>query len=464
MNKKTTTTKGKSSSIKDITPDTESVSKKQKEKSVNYGYSVNLSSTDEKKSNSTEPNTESHEDKLKQSMEALKKQNPQALEALKKAILDKKDTNTNITKKQALVEFTKKFTVANFQKFLKSTLNSVDLFMNYVIKGSAPGNTGVLQQARPPILFGMWVAFFTFIVAGIWSGFAPLDSSSHATGFVIPSMKKQIIQHKEGGIIEKIYVKEGQHVNGGDPLVKLSDTVLKSQIKALKSQKESTDKQLTLVKEQLEEMHKLFKEGFVPKDKLIQLQSREAELIGHVSELESRLINAEESFDRLLISAPITGTVNQIQVHTIGAVISSGGTLMTIVPDDDNLMIEAYVRPDDIDLVYVGLKAKIRISAFKHRSVSPMEGVVTHISSDVVEPPQQHQSQETQILQQQGGLQYRVKIEVDKEQLTKISKYRNYVLHPGMIADVMIVTGERTVLQYLMDPITSTFWHAFIEN
>ena len=140
-----------------------------------------------------------------------------------------------------------------------------------------------------------------------------------------------------------------------------------------------------------------------------------------------------------------------------------GGTLMTITPEDDNLIVEAYVRPDDIDMVYIGLKAKIRISAFKHRSVAPLEGVVSHISSDVVEAPQYHQSQESMILQQQG-LQYRVKIEIDKSQLSKISKYRNYELHPGMMADVMIVTGERTVLQYLIDPITSTFWHAFVEK
>jgi multidrug efflux pump subunit AcrA (membrane-fusion protein) len=458
MSKKPSTTKNKTSAIKDVTPENKKLSKEQKKKNVEYGYSVNLTSDKQEKEAHSEK-TKLNEDNLSQSLKDLK-QNPQALDALKKAL--QKVETTPLTKKQALVQIAKKITISNIQKVLKAGLKNVDLFMNYVIKKNGPGRNDVLQQARPPIVFGIWVAFFTFIVAGVWSGFAPLDSSSHATGFVIPSSKKQIIQHKEGGIIEKIYVKEGEKVDGAAPLLKLSDVVLKSQIKALKSQKESTDKQLTLVKEQLEEMHKLFEEGFVPKDKLINLQSREAELIGHVSELESRLINAEESFNRLLISAPISGTVNQIQSHTIGAVISPGGTLMTIVPDDDNLIIEAYVKPDDIDSVYIGLKAKIRISAFKHRSVAPMEGIVTHISSDVVEPLQQHQSQEAMILQQ--GLQYRVKIEVDQDQLTKISKYRNYELHPGMMADVMIVTGERTVLQYLMDPITSTFWHSFIEK
>jgi len=296
----------------------------------------------------------------------------------------------------------------------------------------------------------------------LWSGLAPLDSSSHAVGFVVPSSKKQIIQHREGGIIEKIYVKEGEFVKAGQPLMKLSDLVVRSQIETLKSQRILTKRQLDLVKEQLVELNKLYEEGFLARDKLIQTQSREADLINSLSENELKIISTKENFERLLVTAPVDGTVNQIQFHTIGGSIPSNSTLMTVVPKDDNLIIEAYVKPDDIDSVHVGLKAKIRISAFKHRSVAPFEGVVTNISSDVVEPSQYHPSQASSLLQQ--GLQYKVQISVDTEQLKHISKYRNYELYPGMMADVMIVTGERTMLQYLLDPITSTFWHAFIEK
>jgi len=461
MNKKTEHDE-KKSSIQDVTPKKmgSSDSKKSSE-NVEYKYSVNLSSSEKQQSanKTTQGQALPPKPDFKQSLEAIKN-NPQALKAIKEAL---SITDAPATKKDLAIQKTKKFTLDHLQKTLKSSLRALDVFVNYIVKKDGPGRNDVLQKARSPILFGFWVAFFTFIVAGVWSGLAPLDSSSHATGFVIPSAKKQVIQHKEGGIIEKIYVKEGDKVKAEEKLLQLSDRVLKSQIVAIKSQRNSMKKQLDLTSSQLEEMHKLFAEGFVQKDRLIQLQSREADIIGNLSELEARIINAEESFERLLITAPISGTVNQIQFHTLGAVVPQGGTLMTITPDDDNLIIEAYVRPDDIDTVYVGLKAKIRISAFKHRSVSPLDGIVTHISSDVVEPSQYHHSQETPLLQQ-GGLQYKVKIEVDKNQLTKISKYRNYELHPGMMADVMIVTGERTVLQYLMDPITSTFWHAFIEK
>ena len=430
-------------------------SKKDPKEKTEYGYSVSLTSDTAPQSSNTAP----PKPDLKESLEKLRN-NPQALNALKEALMQTQETP--LSKKQQLIAAAKKFTAANIQKSLVSSLKALDLFVNYVVKKDGPGRNDVLQQSRSPILFGMWVAFFTFIVAGLWSGFAPLDSSSHATGFVVSASKKQIIQHKEGGIVEKIYVTEGEKVKAGSTLVQLSDKVLKSQVEAIKSQRKSTERQLALVSEQLVEMNKLYEEGFLQKERLIQLQSREAELIGSLSELNARIINGEESFGRLMITAPIDGTVNQIQIHTLGAVVSPGSTVMTIVPDHDNLIIEAYVKPDDIDSVHVGLKAKIRISAFKHRSVAPLEGVVSNISSDVVEPPQHHPSQESMVLQQ--GLQYKVKIEVDKDQLTKISKYRNYELQPGMMADVMIVTGERTVLQYLLDPITSTFWHAFIEK
>jgi multidrug efflux pump subunit AcrA (membrane-fusion protein) len=137
-------------------------------------------------------------------------------------------------------------------------------------------------------------------------------------------------------------------------------------------------------------------------------------------------------------------------------------TLMTIIPKEDDLIIEAYLQPQEIESVYVGLPAKVRISAFKSRTTAPLNGVVTFISSDVVEPPQ-YQAQEMQLFQHRG-LHYKIKISIDKKELRNISKYRDLELYPGMVADVMIVTGERTLLQYLLDPVTNTFWHAFIEK
>ena len=345
----------------------------------------------------------------------------------------------------------------------KKFLDVGDKFISFIILKNQKNSSDVVSKARPPIVFGLWVIFFTFFIGGIWSGFAPLDSSSHAQGFVVVSSKKQTVQHRDGGIIEAIYVKEGEHVHADQPLIKLSDTAAKAQLEGLKAQKESVSKQLELLQTQLKSMNELFEKGFVQKDKLIQLQSHEAQAIGNLSELDSRILTAEESLSRMTIRAPVAGTVNQLQVHTIGGSVSPGMILMTITPKEDDLIVEAYVAPQDIDSIHKGLPAKVQISAFKSRTTAPLNGIVTHVSSDVVEPSNQQHSQETSILQQKGA-HYKVLISIDKIQLRKISKHKDLELQPGMTASVMIVTGERTLLQYLLDPVTNTFWHAFIEK
>jgi len=438
-------------------PSSKASTRKTESNDLNIGYSVKLGDPSTEPQQSKGPSSPQD---IRAALEEKLKHNPQALEALKEALMKghKKEG-----KLQESVEKAKVFTAANLKKSFVASLKWIDSAVDYIIKKDGPNRNSLLQQARPPVIFGFWVAFFTFVVAGLWSGLAPLDSSSHATGFVVPSSHKQIIQHREGGVIDKIYVKEGEAVKAGQPLMKLSDTAVRTQLESFRTQSQLTQKQLAVAKEQLVDLEKLYKEGFLSKESLLQRQEREANLITRLSDYEARIVATKESFDRLLITSPVDGTVNQIQFHTIGSPIPSGATLMTVVPKDDNLIIEAYVRPDDIDSVHVGLKAKIRISAFKHRSVAPFEGTVTSISSDVVEPSQYHPSQASAVLQQ-GGLQYKVQISVDPEELKSISKYRNYELYPGMMADVMIVTGERTMLQYLLDPITATFWHAFIEK
>ena len=347
----------------------------------------------------------------------------------------------------------------------KGCLVAIDAFANFIVRRDY-GTEDVIQKARAPILFGMWICVITFLIAGVWSGLAPLDSASNAMGFVVPSSKKQRVQNKEGGIVEEIYVKEGQEVAAAQPLVRFSEKSYKPQLDSLKAQKASLENQLELVRERVSAVEKLVHENYVQKRELLQMQLQEAQTLNQLTETESRINNLEEVMLRLIVTAPTSGTVNQVQVHTLGEVVHPGETLMIISPKDDTLVIEAYVAPDKIDDVRVGLKARVMITAFKHRSVSPLEGTVTHVSSDVVEPPLQgkiYGSPEGQILAQQGGM-FRVRIEINPAELKTISKYRNYELQPGMQASVNIVTGERTLLQYMLDPITTTFWHAFKEK
>ncbi len=343
----------------------------------------------------------------------------------------------------------------DFQIVLASSLKAIDSAVNFIMYKNIkddPTRNEVVHQARSPILFGLWISILTFVIGGLWSALAPLDSSAAAQGSVVVDSDKKIIQHKEGGIIDAIYVKDGDHVKQGQELIRLSPIELQAAISSAEAQQESLTKQLELMREQVASHQELLDKGFAQKSKVVDLLLRESETLSNLTQVEAKIVASKDALNRLVITSPIDGIVNQLAVHTIGGVVRPGDALLSIIPQDDNLVIDAYVDPKDIDSVHVGLKAKVRITAFRGRSTAPLDGVLVQVSPDVVDrgnniPPA-----------------YKVRIEVDKAQLNKISRLRNYELYPGMQAEINIVTGERTFLQYLMDPVTSTFWHAFNEK
>ena len=469
--------------------------KKEAKKQESYKYSVKLSSGDASKSpintkakiidvadeniapppktTATPPTgsvpTPNTSQQLQQSLEALK-QNPEAMKAFQQLIKSEQPQKESTTVTQKLVTVASKFTASNIQKSASTSLKLIDSFVRFIVKKEGEegeegeGRNEVVQKARSPILFGMWVAIVVFFIGGLWSGLAPLDKASHAQGFVVPDSKKQILQHREGGILEELYVKEGEEVEAGQLLAKLSDKAIKASLEGLRAQKNSSEKLLEINREQLSALEELYQKGFASKVPLIETQSKEAQNIAHISDIEARILEQEERLERLSIVSPLTGVVNQIQIHTKGGTVQQGATLMTVTPADDTLVIEAFVSPDDIDSVHIGLKSKVRISAFRHRSTGYLDGTVSFVSSDIYELPQGNPQEATAMQRDPKGLKYKVRVEIDKEQLKKISKYRSYELYPGMTADVTIVTGERTLLQYLLDPVTSTFWHAFKET
>lgn len=419
-----------------------------------YGYSVKLSSNS---NTSSDTNTATQ---ASQEKPAPTKAPEQASVKLpQQPSQNKQATNATAQINKAVAAPVKK----TFNIIAKKTVSTIDTFARLIVGKESDDMNEVIKKARPPIVFGLWVIILTFFVGGLWAALAPLDKASHAQGFVVSSSKKQIIQNREGGVLEEIYVKEGQEVQKNQLLAKLNDTEIRSALESAKIQKASSEKQLELNKEQLAALEEVHVQGFIPKSRIIEAQIQQNSIVAHLSEAESKIITLEDRLLRASILSPVDGIVNQIQLHTQGASLAPGGTLMTITPRNENLLIEAYVSPNDIDHVHIGLKSKIRVNAFKHRSTAPLDGVVTYVSSDVVEPTQSHSSQEN-MLAQRIGLSYKVRIEVDQAQLKTISKYRDYELTPGMTADVTIVTGERTLLQYLLDPITTTFWHAFKEQ
>lgn len=170
----------------------------------------------------------------------------------------------------------------------------------------------------------------------------------------------------------------------------------------------------------------------------------------HQTELLERRTAAEDHLKRTEIRAPQSGIVHELGVHTIGGVINPGESIMLIVPDGDDLIIESRVQPHDIDQVLQGKrKALVRFSAFNQQTTPELTGDVVSVSADL------------SIDRVTGAAYYLTRIKIPKEERAKLEGKR---LVPGMPADVHIQTGDRTVLSYLVKPIQDQMERAFRER
>jgi len=169
-----------------------------------------------------------------------------------------------------------------------------------------------------------------------------------------------------------------------------------------------------------------------------------------LSETTEKAGAAKDVLDRTVIRAPVRGMLQNIRVHTKGGVIRAAEPVMDIIPLDDNLVVTAKVRPIDIDNVKVGLKAEVRFSSFSSRTTPAVFGKVTVLSQDVIEPTQANETP-----------YYEARVEVDDKDVPLEIRGR---LLPGMPADVIISTGERTFAQYVIRPLSDAFHKSMREQ
>jgi HlyD family secretion protein len=173
------------------------------------------------------------------------------------------------------------------------------------------------------------------------------------------------------------------------------------------------------------------------------------EVRGKESELVERGVAARDLLDRIEMRAPASGLVHQLNVHTIGGVIRGGDTIMEVVPDADDLQIEARLQPNDIDQVRVGQKAFTRFPAFNQRTTPEVAGVVSFVSADISRDAQSNASYFT------------VRVTLPEEERRRLAGLQ---LVSGMPAEVFMQTGSRTMLSYLFKPITDQLQRAFVER
>lgn len=265
-----------------------------------------------------------------------------------------------------------------------------------------------------------------------------------------------------------------------------------TQIRSTREQIASLEHQKALLSEELASAQVLLKKGYERKPRVLRLERDLASLAGSLSaaagkiaeleekaseadlqiltlrtdharavseelrevqtakvDVEERHRKASAKYGRHDVVAPTDGTVMNLRYFSTGAVVPAGGPVLDIVPSQDKLVIEAKVQTLDIDVVHPSMKASVRLVAFKQRLTPTLGGVVTRVSADAVSD------------QITGQSFFLATIEVPAEELKHLS---NVKLYPGMPVTVSIITGERTLLDYIVQPVTESFAHALRED
>ncbi|AMP89831.1 HlyD family type I secretion periplasmic adaptor subunit [Legionella pneumophila] len=353
----------------------------------------------------------------------------------------------------------------------------------------------------------LWASLLFFIVAIVWANYAILDEVTTGQGKVIPSSEVQVIQNLEGGIIQNIFVKEGQIVKKDQILMQIDNTRFMSsyaeaekkidalEIEIIRLNAEITntkpvfpekftktyphlvqdqlslyesrmrelnqlEKSLELAQKELNLTRPLLKGGSVSEVEVIRLERTVSEIKGNIEKFKSEeldrlnkarselfaLIEANKAdkdrLTRTTVRSPVYGIVKQIKMKTIGGVVQPGNDLLEIVPLDDTLLIEAKIRPSDIGFIHPGQKAMVKITAYDFSIYGGLDGVVEHISADTIIDEQTDKKEESY---------YIVKVRTEKNYLG--TEKNPLPIIPGMQATVDILTGQKSVLQYLLKPI-----------
>lgn len=350
-----------------------------------------------------------------------------------------------------------------------------------------------------------------FILAITWAYFSQVDEITRGEGKVIPSSHVKIIQSLDGGIISKFYVKDGDLVKKGQVLIKLDDTrfgsdysqnyaqlitliaeiarlkaqinnatqidfpkeldnypevksgqnkLFKSVIASLKQETESLEKNLRLSEQELNLVMPLVKQGLMSQLERIRLEKQVTESKSKLSEvietfktkaqtdltdkenikvaLEEKLKGLKDRMKYTEITAPVEGYVNNFKLNTVGGVIRSGVDILEIVPIEEQLMIEAKVNPRDRAFIKQDQAATIKFPAYDSSIYGSLDAVVSSISADTYKDEKNNEF-------------YLVRLTTNKNYLLDNPKYK---IIPGMAASVNILTGKKTVLFYLLRPVT----------
>ncbi|WP_455816451.1 HlyD family efflux transporter periplasmic adaptor subunit [Pseudomonas cerasi] len=359
----------------------------------------------------------------------------------------------------------------------------------------------------------IWVCTVALVLFFVWAHFAILDEVTVGTGKVTPLSRAQVIESLDGGIVDQLNVHEGNIVEKGQVLAKLDPTRFQSNFgeaasraRTLRGSAERLTAELTgaplkfsagtlkepdlvaretqlyqsrrrnlqetvsnleqskkLVQDELRMTQPLVAKGAAGEVEVIRLRRQVAELQGKIDEarndyavrareeqvknnadLEAQLqvmTGKEDQLTRATIYSPVRGIVKDIQVTTVGGVLQPGGKLMEIVPLEDQLLIETRINPRDIAYIRPGLPATVKVTAYDSSIYGDLHGEVETVSPDTLQDEVKRDQ-----------YYYRVYVRTDKAELTN-NAGRKFPIVPGMVANVEIKTGQKSVMDYLIKPL-----------
>ncbi len=298
-------------------------------------------------------------------------------------------------------------------------------------------------DVRRPLRVGALILLLGFGGFVAWAALAPIDSGVPANGTVTLDGRRKTVQHLSGGVVKQILVKEGDAVKEGDLLIRMDDAVPLATKSTAESELRSLAIQSKFLEQLVADLQPMTAEGFYPRNRLLDLQKQLADTKARQLGLQDRVAAANQELRRTTVVSPSTGKVMGLAITTEGGVIGPGGKLLEIVPDDERLVVEAQIQPHLIDKVTPGLVAEVRFSALNLRATPIIEGKVEWVSADKFVNPQDQ-------FNPMGY--YTARGIVTAEEIKKLGE--NVQIRPGMPAEVIFKTGERTFLEYLIKPLT----------
>lgn len=281
------------------------------------------------------------------------------------------------------------------------------------------------------------------ITGTTWAHFAILDEVKRGEGRVIPSRQMQVVQSLEGGLVELILVQEGDTVQKGQVLARIDNTKFSADLGEVRAKREAAASSLKLLSREVELTRRLYEQKVVPEIEMLRLQRQAADLTGQIAVFDETIKSAEDRVRRTELRSPVYGIINKINVTTVGAVVQPGANLMDIVPLDDTLLVEGRLRPQDIAFIRPGQDAVVKLTAYDSSVFGSLKGKVERISADTIIDDKSKMGDKPESF-------YRVIVRTDKNYLG--TQEHPLPIIPGMVATVEVLTGKKSVLDYLVKP------------